>query len=166
MSFVHSIHDIIHRSALSIHRKLTSRLEDAEAQNLLREMILSNDPCMVARFGSVEIQGVINGMLPSPFDFFLKKRTYKYLINNAGFFPVNRDTVSRFSKLILNDMEMLDVLGSWRVEENVFHTKLKNVVKIRLSELVPHPNHEYLSCLQNKKVLIVGPFAELVLQQY
>ena len=37
--------------------------------------------------------------------------------NNAGFFPVNDDSLKRFAKLMLQDMKEVDILASWRPEE-------------------------------------------------
>ena len=79
-----------------IHNHLNpNMLEKDEAKYYVRDLLTRETPCMVARFGSVEIQGVVNGISPFPFNLILKKRTYKSLIQNAGFFPVSRQSVQK-----------------------------------------------------------------------
>lgn len=35
-----------------------------EAQTIIADMLRSSSPCMIGRFGSVEIQATLNGVLP------------------------------------------------------------------------------------------------------
>ena len=161
------VHRITRKTASELHSLFSPFLYTGmDAQQTIINLIEEDNPCMIARFGSVEIQAVINGQMPYPFSKILQKRTYTYLINNAGFFPVNRKYVKRFSRLMMEDMKLLDALGSWRIDENLFRHKLKHTKKIKLSEFAPNPNNIYYSYLKNKKVLVVSPFAELIEKQY
>lgn len=150
-----------------IHNHLNpNMLEKDEAKYYVRDLLTRETPCMVARFGSVEIQGVVNGISPFPFNLILKKRTYKSLIQNAGFFPVSRQSVKKFSKIMLESMIKCDCLGSWRIEEMFFRGELRNAKKIRLNCLSPENGEIWLSTLEGKKVLVIHPMSELIEQQY
>lgn len=164
---MNNIHLLARRTASAIHRMVTPPLLTGQAaQDYIIGLIESEKPCMVARFGSVEIQAVVNGILPPPVNQILRKRTYNFLLNNAGFFPVNRDNVKRFSAMMREDMAQLDALGSWRIEENLFRGRLKQATMIKLSEFAPAPSNRYFSHLKGKKVLVVSPFSSLISEQY
>jgi hypothetical protein len=88
-------------------------------------------------------------------------------LNNAGFFPVNRKNVKRFSRLLIDAMKECDILASWRFEEFFFARQLKNAKKIALGDLGPNPEiSTWYSALEHKKVLVISPFAELIVEQY
>lgn len=167
-----SIHSLIHNTTFKLRKYILPKKMDAnEAQEIIYNLLKSNSPCMIGRFGSVEIQGVINGISPWPLHYILKKRTYKYLINNAGFFPTNRSSVKRFAKLMIKSMRCCDCLASWRIEEFFFRGKLKRAKKVSLDSLMPvnpeiNVEYKWGKALENKKVLVISPFAELIEAQY
>lgn len=161
------IHELVKHTASALHNIMTPMLKiGAESQHVLTKLIDSDSPCMIARFGSVEIQAVVNGMLPTPFNKILQTRTYNYLLNNAGFFPVNKASVHRFSHLMRDDMQLVDVLGSWRIEESFFRGKLKHARRVKLPELTPCPESTFYSHLSGKRILVISPFTELIADQY
>lgn len=45
---------------------LPPRARGKEAQTIIADMLQSPLPCMIGRFGSVEIQATLNGCLPPP----------------------------------------------------------------------------------------------------
>ena len=99
----------------------------------------------------------------------LKKRTYGNLINNAGFFPVDREHVQRFASLMLHCMDECDCLASWRIEEVFFLKHLKCAKRISFDALGPvneRNDYNWYKTLQGKKVLVISPFAELIEEQY
>lgn len=158
---------VFHSMLRSVHSFLNpERLEGEEAALYIKNLILKDSPCMIARFGSVEIQGTLNGCSPFPFNLILQNRIYKSLINNAGFFPVNRNTVRRFAEIMKESMAYCDCLGSWRIEEFFFRNKLKHVKKVLLNSLSPENGEIWLSTLAGKKVLVIHPMAELIQLQY
>lgn len=166
------IHSLIHNITFRFRKYILPRkMGPQEAQKPIYELLCSNEPCMIGRFGSVEIQGTVNGKLPWPFYYILKKRTYRHLINNAGFFPVDRKNVKRFAKLMIESMKQCDCLASWRIEEFLFKSKLKNSIRVSLDSLMPvNPEinvvYEWGKALEGKKVLVISPFAELIELQY
>jgi hypothetical protein len=137
------------------------------ASDLIQMKLNSTEPIMVARFGSVEIKGVLFPYMP----FFLKKAFKKKIFNDlyisAGFFPVNEESVLKFSNLMINDMKLVDVLGSWRSEEFFFKKHILNSKKVNLPDLEPyfHKNPWSIS-LENKKILVIHPFNVTIEEQY
>lgn len=138
-----------------------------ESQKCIALFLSSPHPCMIGRFGSAEIQAVVNSILPPPFSQILRKRTWNHIGNNAGFFPVNYQTLSQFKDLMIASMKQCDVLASWRIEESLFRKELKHTIRIPLSELGPiDENGSWHYVLEGKKVLVISPFAELIREQY
>lgn len=148
---------------------LPANAPEEASQHIIYELLVSEEPCMIARFGSAEIQGVISGILPLSINICLQNRIYRHLIDNAGFFPINRKNVRQFARLMIGCMKQCDCLASWRIEEVFFLKHLKKAKRIGLDTLDPVNDKEQFSwykALEGKKVLVVSPFAELMEYQY
>lgn len=121
---------------------------------------------MIARFGSIEIKGVLYGRYPlllRP----LKSIIFKRLKRNAGFFSCDEKEILKFSKMMIEDMKIVDILGSWRKEEFFFNKELFKVKKIPLNQLEPYFNETpWSKALENKRVLVIHPFNETIEEQY
>ncbi len=64
-------------------------------------------------------------------------------------------------------MKLLDVLGSWRVEEFFLSSYLKNARKVSLMYLEPYFQDEPWSMyLKDKNVLVIHPFCQTIESQY
>lgn len=164
------LHLFIRRTLFACRRLvLPSKVTGEGASIIIEELLESSNPCMIARFGSAEIQGVINGVLPPPINKCFQNRTYRHLIDNAGFFPADRKNVRKFAKLMISCMKQCDCLASWRIEEMFFLKHLKKAKRIGLDTLGPVNDKEHYSwykVLEGKKVLVISPFAELIEYQY
>jgi len=150
------------------------------ASDLIKAKLESDSPCMIARFGSVELN-IIHEYCISKLGY---KKYLKYILgdinsykindssyiaayNNAGIFPSNNSILSRFSETMLQDMLEVDILGSWLSQENYFKEELSKTVKVRLPDLEPYyHNNPWSSCLENKNILVIHPFVETIKEQY
>ena len=142
-------------------------LKKKEANIRLYKKILSEDPFMAARIGATEIKAILYPRLPKLLKIFLKKRFFSRMFTLSGFFPSNEENIIKFSEMMLIDMEQVNILGSWRIEENFFKKELYNAIKIELNALEPYLHDEpWSKALEGKKVLVVHPFAELIYEQY
>lgn len=106
---------------------------------------------MISRFGSVELNCVLNYLaiiqkksflnksinyikgLSKPF--WWEKGTVNAMSNNAGFFPKIAKMLERFSIKILEDIGHIDILGSWLKEEIALNSYLHNAIKVPLMDL-------------------------------
>ena len=142
-------------------------LNKKEANIKLHEKILSGNPFMAARIGSTEIKAILYPGLPKILKIFLKKRFFSRMFTLAGFFPSNEENIIKFSEMMRMDMQQVDILGSWRIEEKFFKKELKNSIKIQLKYLEPYLNDEpWSKSLEGKKVLVIHPFAETIYEHY
>ncbi len=62
-----SLHRLAHDVTFALRNYILPAKESGNAaQGCITGLLLSEAPCMIARFGSAEIQGVISGILPPP----------------------------------------------------------------------------------------------------
>ncbi|MBR1394249.1 MAG: hypothetical protein IJ559_01140 [Prevotella sp.] len=85
----------------------------------------------------------------------------------AGFFPIDNEHLYRFSEMMLEDSQQVDILGSWLNEEIAVSHLLKNAYKVALPCLEPWlAKKPWSRALEGRKVLVVHPFDELIRRQY
>lgn len=150
------------------------------ASDLIYESIMDDSPLMISRFGSTELNCLVNYMAQDKgfkgyVDYITGKTLYfkwdkytlKSMCNNAGFFPASKKDLEKFSRLITEDLMQVDILGSWLKGEILFAKKLKNAKKVGLLNLEPY-NHKipWSRALEGKTVLVIHPFEKSIREQY
>lgn len=149
------------------------------ASDYIRELLSSDKPVMIARFGSVEFQCIVDYINKPTLNNCLRyifhksnslgysKSTKFTMSNNAGFFPVTNQNLNKFSELMINCMPFVDVLGSWLTNELTFTKELSNAVRVPLGDLEPYfHQNPWSEVLTGKKVLVIHPFEESIKEQY
>lgn len=150
-----------------------------ETQNLIHELLLSDSPCMIARFGSVELQAVIDSLCQPTLKNavrFMKGEipawgyapsTLRTMHINAGFFPATPKMLDRFGQLMMDCMPLVDVLGSWRPEEAFVMPYMHQAQLVPLYALEPYCfDNPWTPALEGKKVLVVHPFEDTIRKQH
>ncbi len=144
--------------------------------------ILDSRPLMVARFGSTELNAVVNylgvhrslrkqdyfgfvtGKVPA---WWWEELKVSQLCSHSGFFPKKIQEVERFCALVLDDMRHLDVLGSWLPNEQYVSAELAGVLRVKMELLNPYfAKRPWTHVLADKKVLVVHPFSKTIVRQY
>lgn len=141
-----------------------------DAQKIISDKILSTEPCLICRFGSVEFK-TINYFLNHKNKYFTFPQNIKLpMERNAGFFPTSNYYLSRFSYEFLELTKDIDILGTWSLkgEDFVCSNYLnKNSKLVALDTINPitfkQPWSQYL---KGKKVLVIHPFEESIKKQY
>jgi hypothetical protein len=157
---------------MNINRVLTtvfrSSLTCGNASSaLIRNELERSKPSMIARFGSVEIQGVLYSRLGPAVRLLAQQRVFSSMRVNAGFFPVTDEALRRFSCLMIDDMQLVDILGSWRIEERLLTRYLKNAMRIDLKGIEPYLcSNPWSEALAGLRVLVVHPFCATIQRQY
>jgi len=145
----------------------TPPLDGELCTSIIKSELEKDRPSMIARFGSVEIKAILYPSFPFYVRPFVKKRIFGTMVINAGFFACNEQSIARFSKMMLEDMQLLDVLGSWRVEERFLQKHFSLAKRIKLSTLEPYLQKDpWSEVLENKKVLVIHPFSSTIESQY
>lgn len=163
------------------NREKPQSIQNADkASKLIYEALMSDKPCMIARFGSTELTCLTNylGVHSS------KKEVLKYIkgegnpwwweksiLNQmqqwSGFFPPSIEKIEEFCELMLEDMKSVDILGSWLSQEKEFEEQISKAQKVRLVYLEPFwTSTPWTKALKGKKVLVIHPFTETIKEQY
>ena len=151
-------------------------IASTEIINLLK----SDKPVMIARFGSTELTCVANYLgVISPSNSWCKyvkgidppwwwnKKIIKQMNSTGGFFPTKIPEISKFCRLMLNDMKELDLLGSWTPVERYFENNISDIPKINLALLDPYfSDIPWTIVLEGKRVLVIHPFSKSIVKQY
>ena len=137
---------------------------------------------MVSKFGTIELDNLIcfelsqKGIKAQNYIQALKGRysihmdeAFTKLCNNAGFFPPDKDLLEKYYNLVCQDVQEIDILGSYLKSEEFVQDKLSpQCVKVDLDGYYapflwknPWTKH-----LKDKRVLVVHPFVESIKSQY
>ena len=140
---------------------------EQNASDQIQNLILGQDPAMICRLGTGELNSMIRYRSVISGKSRFNRENYSGLENIAGFFPITEDTISRFYRRMVEDVKLIDVLGSWQRAESVFKNELRNAKRCPLADLEPYYHARPWSlALQGKRVLIVHPFVETIRKQY
>lgn len=155
-------------------------IQDADiASKIIYDTLMSDKPCMIARFGSTELTCLANyvGVYQQKEQYlkYIQGRSFPWwweaniihqMQNWSGFFPARVDKIEQFCQLMLDDIPEVDVLGSWLSMEQLFDKEL-TARKVHLRLLEPFWSvSPWTKALEGKKVVVIHPFAETIEQQY
>lgn len=156
-------------------------LDGRKANSFISNLILGENPCMIARFGSTELDAMLAIERFEKFSFverFVESCQYKTLNlwnsppvqelqTLSGFFPLNKKTLEKFLVVMKDAVEELDLLGSWLPLETRYTQRNPSLPACALEHLEPYFHDDPWSmCLAGKRVLVIHPFADLIKKQY
>jgi hypothetical protein len=146
---------------------ITETLEEEISSKLIQAGLVNSGPFMVARFGSTEIKAILYPHIPFFLKPFVEKKILDDMRMSSGFFPSNKESILKFSEMMFEDMRLIDILGSWRVEEIFLKKYISGSKKIALSNLEPYlTQNPWSKALENKRVLVIHPFNQTIENQY
>lgn len=166
------------------HRPIPPDFCGQEANDQIRIMLATGRPCLVARFGCVELDAIMRGYdigrkesrfvkLMKLFSggtgpFWWDNSIRQNMLRTTGVFPADDATLSRFSARALEDSRQIDVIGSWNARELEVKKRFFPAVKaVELNDLNPFLfKRPWTNALAGKKVLVVHPFCETITSQY
>lgn len=140
-------------------------LDNENANDYIRDLLLREDPMMISRLGSNELKVLEHFVKKNSFPTHLKNA----MINNAGFFPVNDASLTEFSELYFKCMNNIDLLGIWfnPFEDTIANNYCVNAKLTKLRNLEPYFSEKPWSYyLKGKKVLVIHPFVSSIESQY
>ena len=152
-----------------------------KVSDMIYNLLMQDKPCMIARFGSVELFAIVNylGTLQpyhslykyikhEQIEWWWEKIVKNNMQNNAGFFPPTEENLSRFCEMMLKDAKEVDILGSWLRQEYYLNQYMSpTVIKVNRENCNPFfIQKPWTKALENKKILIIHPFVQSILSQY
>ena len=152
------------------------------ANELIYNGLVGSDPLMIARLGSTELACMVNYLgvaYPDKYRsisgfisqtspaWWWNSGSIKQMENWSGFFPASQENIDKFCLMMIDDLKDVDILGSWLKEESFFQKELSLSKKVMLEDLEPFfTDKPWTRALENKKVLVIHPFAEQIESQY
>lgn len=139
----------------------------------IRDKIYSNEPFMVSRFGNTELQVVVNEVgkrLGATGQRNEIDKWFERLCYGAGFFPNDRNLISRFSDEMIYSCSCIDLIAMWQInmEDYMINKYMSSDVRLSfLTRIEPwNSEHPWTEALKGKKVLVIHPFEASIRQQY
>ena len=182
--------DYIIRGLKKIYRTITKKeflnpecdCDRQSSNDKIYSLLSKGEPCLIARFGTTEINCVNNYVVVHGKESFLRKcwnyisdKTstpwwnkdhFKTMCVYSGIFPVGQKTAERFSERYLHDTPYIDLLACHQYYEK-FMPLRNDVIKVQLEMLYPFfVDRPWTRILKGKKVLVVHPFAKTIFSQY
>lgn len=166
------------------HSLMPFHYQGAEANEAIAGLLSSGRPCLVSRFGSVEIDAVLRGydiaargnvfckscrlLTGRSGPFWWDNSIRRGLLRTAGVFPADDATMMRFSKRVLDDCRRIDILGTWNARERMLWKRFFPMSKgVPLGGLDPFfQARPWTRLLAGKKVLVVHSFTDTIAMQY
>ena len=140
-------------------------LNQEECNEYFKHLLLGDDPCMVARFGSTELSLMKAKLTNKPYS----NKEKSIAINNAGIFPSDNKTLDFMVNEYLKSCVDIDLLGIWfnPYEDQVANNHCINSKITILRNLEPYFSAEpWSKYLEHKTVLVVHPFSQSIETQY
>lgn len=185
-----TIKDYIIRGLKVIYRKITKKqflapecdYDRQSSNDKIYNLLAAGKPCLVARFGTTEINCINNYLtVHGPETFWRKcwnyisdktatpwwnKDHFKTMCVYSGIFPIGQETAERFSERYLKDTPQIDLLASHQYAEK-FMPLRNDIERVQLEMLYPFfVERPWTRILAGTKVLVVHPFADTIASQY
>ncbi|AQQ09168.1 hypothetical protein L21SP3_00968 [Sedimentisphaera cyanobacteriorum] len=144
-------------------------LNRKEGNNLISRSIIEGNPFFAGRYGTVETN-IVKQCIEQEFNF---RSSYSdALINsariNAGIFDANPRVLDNFTDLMIDSTKKADLIGVLRTSQEDYI--LKKYAEAEIAELVSlepyYHNFPWSKNLKGKKVLVIHPFEQTIINQY
>lgn len=160
----------------SMQRENNSNIVSQKLINLIK----SDKPIMVARYGATELMCIINYLgvksgrpnlisyiRNTKFDWWWDEKKLNQIEQWSGFFPSTIENVERFCQLMINDSSQVDALASWLDNEKYLGKYLKKAYRFQGLFLDPFwSSTPWTVALKGQKVLVIHPFESAIKSQY
>lgn len=171
----HGILKYFHREPVMLYYAHKWILSKKKTNDYIYEMLLSDKPFLVCRFGNTELQTVVGNLRikimghSAEADAYLDK-WFTRLGNGAGFFPVEYKYLDKFTECMLEAYKQTDLLAMWHLnmEDFIINEYKPDVTLTYLMWIEPWLTNgrPWSAALKGKKVLVIHPFEDTIRSQY
>lgn len=141
-----------------------------DGNDLIYSLLSSEEPCMIARYGTVEL-GIMKWRVAQKLNLkhnFDEGNMY-VICNNAGFFPKEQEKVKQFADFMLEKSKCVDFIGCLYppMEDYIIKHYAPQAKVADLKAVEPwYVEVPWSRVLKGKKVLVIHPFEISILSQY
>lgn len=180
--------ELLTRGIICCQRKLRGKLPmdipDDKINDAIKDLISKPEPCLVARFGTGELEATLRGLdivrpwsIPRKVLALLSGRIGPFwwdnsiragLCNNAGVFPPTPDVMQRFAEQALADVKEVDILGAFDEMPRGFREEsFPQARLLSIHRLEPFWGaRPWTAALKGRKVLVIHSMTETIRRQY
>jgi hypothetical protein len=169
---------------ISQHAPLKPDWAGQAANDAIRALLLKDSPCMIARFGSGEMETTLRhldiscpGTIVSKILRLICGEIGPFWWDNsiragmnwiAGLYPPTDEIMDRFGARVLDDCREINILAGWLPGEKRLHALCFPHAKcVFLDDLEPFSfTPPWTQALEGKRVLVVHPFETTICRQY
>ncbi|RJV45096.1 hypothetical protein DWX57_08775 [Coprococcus sp. AF19-8AC] len=141
-------------------------MDPSTGNEIIKEIVLQNNPTMIARCGATEMRCVGEFLSTGIFSETIKKEISML----SGVFPTTDGFLKQFCEYYMDCVAQSDILALWGVGAECKVVKEKCCDKTRYTKLTAlepyYFDNPWSSALKNKKVLVIHPFDESIKKQY
>jgi len=141
-----------------------------ESQKVIMDILNSDSPVMIGRFGQTEFSALYHYL---KFGKFKKNRDVLRIIKttriNAGFFPTNLESLCLFAKELLESAKLADAMCIIRCkgEADFLKNHCSNSILMEAAGLQSmNYQNPWTQSLEGKKVLVIHPYSSSIIKQY
>ena len=180
LKIIRKLYRLVNKNDFSSLKSLEISRE--KANEIIYSLLIDSFPIMISRFGTTELITLNNYLTIISNDNVFKKilkyisdnthlpwwqtENFKYLSVYSGVFPPNKQTAIQFSQRYIQDVPMIDILGSFQYYEKFIPLK-KDIIRTHLETLYPFfVSNPWTIYLKNEKVLVIHPFKSTIQFQY
>jgi hypothetical protein len=136
-----------------------------DGNNFIDHHIKNNISCAIGKIGVVELKLLHNYQNQVYTSDVIEEGQFV-----AGIYPYSRDEYNKFAKIYTTSLLNIDALAVWNTILKDFEISICQHIKaypIRLQDIEPYFHiPPWSKSLENKKVLVISPFAESIQKQY
>lgn len=169
---------------ISNHTQLDVGYLGQDANIKIKILLTSDAPCLISRFGGVEMEAALRGQdiaskksvltkiwlmcLGKSGPFWWDNSIRANLVWNAGFFPPTDDALNKFHVTFFDDAKEVDLIATYVCGEKMIQANYNAQLRaINPSALVPFfMDDPWTATLRGKTVLVVHPFSDTIKVQY
>ncbi len=184
------LYDYLIRGGRLVYRKITNKkfygpecdYDRQSSNDKIYALLAAGKPCLIARYGTTEINCVNNYLTVHSnksfrqkcLDYIMdqtstpwwNKDHFETMVRYSGIFPPCTETAERFSERYLADSPEIDLLACHQYMEK-FMPLRDDITRIQLEMLYPfYVDRPWTRILEGKRVLIVHPFSSTIASQY
>lgn len=145
-----------------------------QTNDKIANMIQSGKPFMVSRFGNTELSLVVSMIKIELFGNTDENKGQFYewfdnLNNLSGFFPQDISLADRFKEVIIESAKETDILAEFhcRMDDYMIDKYIPDAKITFLNHIEPwRTKNPWTRALKGKKVLVIHPFEDTIIQQY
>lgn len=138
-----------------------------ETQDLIVEKLSDEKSCLICRFGNNEFETLYSYLKHGKK---YSKKLQERMSTGAGFFPVNKESLNKFSEELLKILPNIDILAAWCTSKESkickeYFTETTDYIDLDSLSAITF-EHPWTKILKGKKVLVIHPFENSIRKQY